>query len=60
MKMKFKLGVVKKFIEYTGGRNNFFGLLIYIAVLILIIVGKVTFPQWTETMIWTVWNISCW
>jgi len=54
MKINIKPGIaVKSIIDYTGGRNNFFGILIYIAALVLIIVQKITFPQWTETMIWT-------
>ena len=54
MNINIKPGVaVKSVIDCMGGRNNFFGILIYMAALILIIVQKITFPQWTETMIWT-------
>lgn len=54
MNINIKPGaVVKNIITYTGGRNNFFGLLVYIAAIILIAVQKINFPQWTETMIWT-------
>lgn len=50
---KLKTRTVKNLIDYMGGRNNFFGLLVYGAALVLIVTGKIIFPQWTETMIWT-------
>lgn len=52
-KPKLETRTVKNFIGCMGGRNNLFGLLIYTAALVLIVTGKIIFPQWTEIMIWT-------